>query len=337
MNINDFASKTFNKIEDHAPIITITLGVAGLITAGIIACKKVRESKMNDILEKNANEKVFIEAEKASIGQEPVGEGEKMVTKPRYILDKTMHFAKCKLRIAKHLWVPIVITVGSVGSVYFGYFTEHKRLTSAMALAAEFGAAYEALKEAFIDKNGQDAFDEFLGIKKSTIETPVLDKNGDIKTDKNGNIKVTKEDLYIIDDPFKVDSYSPYAFVWGSLNRDGTQNLVWDSSSMDYNWELGKSIEKMFNINVSSNFKGRAMYNEMLEPLDIPITEKTEAGWHRDSKYWNPDIGVDFRMRKVVVSYDGGQTIEDAILFDPNVCGDIREHLKKRNTYSTIH
>ena len=115
-------------LKKRAPQILIVAGVAGGVTATVIACKKTR--KIDEVIEKNQKD---IQELHQVINHSPV--------------DTIKTYTTCGLRFVRHYAVPLAIGAASVAMIFGGAAIFKKRIATLAAAYAALEASYNKYRE----------------------------------------------------------------------------------------------------------------------------------------------------------------------------------------------
>lgn len=309
-NLTRSANKLGFKLKKHSPEILIGVGVVGVVTSTVMACKAT--TKLDSIL---AESKEKIDTiHNVSENPELLPEGSEY-TEEDAKKDLTITYAQTGLKVVKLYGPAIAVGALSLGCI----LTSHKILrTRNVAIAA----AYATIDKSFKDYRGRvvERFGERIdkelkyNIKAQEIETTTVDENGKEK-------KVTTAVNVV--DPSDISGYARF-FEKYTVDKKGNsvQNPNWQSSN-EYNLMFLKQTERYCNERLQS--KGVLFLNEVYEALGLPRSQEGQiVGWVYDEKVPNGDNFVDFGLYKDNLSYsDYVNGFESAILLDFNVDGNV--------------
>ena len=297
-NITRIASRTGIKIKKYSPEIFLGLGIVGIVSSTILACKQTM--KINEIKEETKELKEKID---------------------RCLMDETIEYseedAKNDLKILKvqttvkyvKLYAgPIILGTVSLLSIIQGHHILKKRNVA-------IAAAYTALDKGFKQyrKNVVERFGEVVdkelkyGLKSKQIEVEKTNEKGKTKTEKEEIKVVNREQVSEFARFF--DEYSP------NWTKDPEYNLMYLRRQQDYANEMLK-------------IRGHMFLNEVYDILGMKRSRAGQVvGWIYDKNNNNPngDNYIDFgvydidneRKRAFVNGY------EKSILLDFNVDGVI--------------
>ena len=300
MKLVENTTRMLNKagfvVKKHSPEICMVLGVGGMITAAVMACKAT--TKLNDVLEDNEDtiNTIKKQAEKKS----------EAYTEKDAKKDLTKAYLKTGLDLAKLYGPSVIVGTLSVTSIVASNVILKKRN---IALAAAYTAVDKGFKEyrgRVVERFGTELDKELrYNIKAKEFEEPVVDEKG--------KEKIKKETVSVADP----NLYSDYArfFDDGCLgwSKDAEYNLTFLKQQQNYANDLLKK-------------KGHLFLNEVYDMLGIPRTRAGQVvGWIYDEKHPIGDNFVDFGIydmnREKVRDFVNGY--ERVILLDFNVDGNI--------------
>lgn len=288
------------KVKKHSPAILIGVGVVGVVTSTVMACKATL--KVNEILEEN---KKNVEAiHHCAEDQELIESGrytEKDVKK-----DLTIAYAQTGVKLVK-LYGPAVAVGGlSIASILASY-----KILNARNVA--ISAAYTVVDKSFKDYRNRvkERFGEKVdrelkyNIKAKTIETLEVNENGEEVTETK-NIEVSV-----------LDQYSEFARYFDEGSK------YW-SKSAEYNLTFLRQREKWANEKLQAD--GFLYLNEVYECLGIPKTKAgQQVGWVYSKDNAVGDNFVSFGIYDLYKesARDFVNGYEKVILLDFNVDGNI--------------
>ena len=301
-NLKQGVIKGYNKVSfqaaKYSPEILAGIGVVGVVTSTVLACKATM--KINDVLEdaKDQLDKVKEVANDPAFADKYNEEDAKK--------DTTIIYVQKGVEIVK-IYLP-AITVGAVslGCLLASNNILRKRNAALGAAYATLDKSYKTYRNRVAERFGDEVEKEIrYGIKAEKVEKTVIDEDGNEVTVEE-EVKVMDPNLYSDYARF-FDEASPY---W---QKDPEYNLMFLKAQQQYANDLLKA-------------RGRLFLNEVYEMLGI---EKSKAGqivgWVYDPVNPIGDNFVDFgiydmskeRVRAFVNGY------EPNILLDFNVDGNI--------------
>lgn len=292
MKTNKF-TKALGKIKlgaiKHSPEILIVSGIAGLIGAGILACRAT--TKVQKILDKK-NEQL---EDVALVGIQD-GYTEEDAMKDRLIIK-----SKCALKIAG-LYAPAVgVATASVISILAGHNILRRRAAALAAAYATVESSFNEYRKRVAERFGEDVDNELkFGVKAKQITETI--------TDENGKEKHVKKTVNAANDPL---GCSPYAFIFDKT----TSPSVYED---DTDFMLLRLRHEQQYANDVLTSRGYLSLNEVLERLGLKTSKMGQiVGWAAKGG----DDFVDFGVRELDVDTIDG--VEKKIVLDFNCQGNI--------------
>ena len=286
------------RVQKHSPEILMGVGVVGVVTSTVMACKATM--KLNDILEESKETRDKIK----EVENNPKYEDKYSPEDAKK--DLAINYVQTGMKVAK-LYAPAVLLGGaSLGCLLASNDILRKRNAALSAAYMTVDKSFKEYRNRVTERFGEEVEKEIrYGIKAEQIETTVVDEDGN-ETTVTETIKTMDPNLYSDYARF-FDAASPY---W---QNDPEYNLMFLKAQQQYANDLLRA-------------KGRLFLNDVYDMLGI---EKTKAGqvvgWVYDRENPNGDNFVDFgiydmskeRVRAFVNGY------ETNILLDFNVDGNI--------------
>ena len=286
------------KVEKHSPEILMGVGVVGVVTGTVMACRATL--KLNDILEEAQETRDKIK----EVASNPNYEDK--YTEEDAKKDLTINYVQTGVKVAKLYAPAVAVGVAGVGCVLASHDIMKKRNIALSAAYLTVDKSFKEYKQRVVDRFGEEVEKEIrYGIKAEEIVETVTDEDGN-ETTVTETVKTMNPTLYSDYARF-FDEASP---CW---QNDPEYNLMFLRAQQQYANDLLRA-------------KGRLFLNDVYEMLGI---EKTKAGqivgWVYDRENPNGDNFVDFgiydmskeRVRAFVNGY------ETNILLDFNVDGNI--------------
>ena len=286
------------KVEKHSPEILMGVGVVGVVTGTVMACRATL--KLNDILEEAQETRDKIK----EVASNPNYEDK--YTEEDAKKDLAVNYIQTGVKVAKLYAPAIAVGVAGVGCVLASHDIMKKRNVALSAAYLTVDKSFKEYKQRVVDRFGEEVEKEIrYGIKAEEIVETVTDEEGN-ETTVTETVKTMNPTLYSDYARF-FDEASP---CW---QNDPEYNLMFLRAQQQYANDLLRA-------------KGRLFLNDVYEMLGI---EKTKAGqivgWVYDRENPNGDNFVDFgiydmskeRVRAFVNGY------ETNILLDFNVDGNI--------------
>ena len=286
------------QVQKHSPEILMGVGVVGVVTSTVMACKATM--KLNDILEESKETRDKIK----EVENNPKYEDKYSPEDAKK--DLAINYVQTGMKVAK-LYAPAVLLGGaSLGCLLASNDILRKRNAALSAAYMTVDKSFKEYRNRVTERFGEEVEKEIrYGIKAEQIETTVVDEDGN---------ETTVTDTVKTMDP---NSYSDYARFFDAASpywqNDPEYNLMFLKAQQQYANDLLRA-------------KGRLFLNDVYDMLGI---EKTKAGqvvgWVYDHENPNGDNFVDFgiydmskeRVRAFVNGY------ETNILLDFNVDGNI--------------
>ena len=286
------------KVEKHSPEILMGVGVVGVVTGTVMACRATL--KLNDILEEAQETRDKIK----EVASNPNYEDK--YTEEDAKKDLAVNCIQTGVKVAKLYAPAVAVGVAGVGCVLASHDIMKKRNVALSAAYLTVDKSFKEYKQRVVDRFGEEVEKEIrYGIKAEEIVETVTDEEGN-ETTVTETVKTMNPTLYSDYARF-FDEASP---CW---QNDPEYNLMFLRAQQQYANDLLRA-------------KGRLFLNDVYDMLGI---EKTKAGqivgWVYDRENPNGDNFVDFgiydmskeRVRAFVNGY------ETNILLDFNVDGNI--------------
>lgn len=293
-----------------SPEILIGVGIASLITAGVLACRSTLKS--GDILDEtkekldNIKEAKEIADKALESGQleEQTAEEYKAYLNVGSKKELAGVYGKTALKFVKLYAPSILLTAVGITSILCGHKIMRGRTAAIAAAYTALDRSYNEYRKRVKEKYGDDVDNELKhGIHTETIEKEVVDDKG--KT------KKVKEKVDVVDSP------SCYARFFDESSR-------WWTKSPESNLLFLKGVQDEMNWLLETRKNGIVFLNEVYKKLDLPLTQAGQfVGWkRRDGEIHQIDFGLyddenNERVRDFVNGY------ERSILLDFNVDGVI--------------
>lgn len=286
------------KVEKHSPEILMGVGVVGVVTGTVMACRATL--KLNDILEEAQETRDKIK----EVASNPNYEDK--YTEEDAKKDLAVNYIQTGVKVAKLYAPAVAVGVAGVGCVLASHDIMKKRNVALSAAYLTVDKSFKEYKQRVVDRFGEEVEKEIrYGIKAEEIVETV--------TDEEGNETTVTETVNTMNPTL----YSDYARFFDAASpcwqNDPEYNLMFLKAQQQYANDLLRA-------------KGRLFLNDVYEMLGL---EKSKAGqivgWVYDRENPNGDNFVDFgiydmskeRVRAFVNGY------ETNILLDFNVDGNI--------------
>lgn len=286
------------KVKKHSPEILVVVGVAGVVTSTVMACKAT--TKAGDILEEHKNQMNAID--------QVVKMDRDDYTEEDHKKDTTIVYTQTAIKFVKLYSPSIMIGVLSLGCIIYSHNILNKRNAALAAAYATVDRGFKEYRGRVVERFGKELDHEL----RYNIKAQEFEKT---EVDKKGNEKVVKETVNVADP----NLYSDYARFFddgcNGWSKDPEQNLTFLKCQQAYANEKLKA-------------NGYLFLNDVYKMLGIPATKAGQiVGWIYDEKNPIGDNFVDFGlydMNKPVVR-DFVNGYERTILLDFNVDGNILE------------
>lgn len=293
--VNRTAHKVGLKVKKHSPEILVVVGVVGVVTSAVMACKAT--TKATDVIEEHKKEMDDIHFV-AETKPEKYSEED-------YQKDTVIVYTQTAVKLAKLYAPSVAIGAASIACIIGSHNILTKRNA---ALAAAYTAVDKTFKEyrsRVVDRFGKEVDKQLrYNIKAKEFEETTVDENGNEKTE-----TVTKDvaEIHSSDYAKFFDESCP------GWTKDAEQNKYFLLCQQNYANEMLKA-------------QGYLFLNDVYKLIGVPATRAGQiVGWVYDEKNPVGDNYVDFnimdinseRARAFVNGY------ERSILLDFNVDGNI--------------
>ena len=301
-------SRGFNRIgfqiKKHSPEILLGVGITGVVTSAVMACKAT--TKVNDILEQA---KAQLDSVHAVIEADAVSKA------PQYSEEDgkkaiAVVYLKTGLEFVKLYGPSVTLGVASIMSILASHNIMNKRN---LALAAAYTAVDTSFKEyrgRVVERFG-DALDRELkyGIITKEIE--------EVTVDENGEEKVEKKTVEVVDK--KLVGHSEFARFFDETCMGWVRNAERNKKFL---------VDQQRYANDKLKAKGYLTLNSVYEMLGMQITQAGSlVGWVYDEKSETLSNYVDFGIFDIYSEENRAfvNGLEQSILLDFNVDGNIFE------------
>ena len=154
MNISPVLQKTFGRsvlqIQKYSPQILTGLGIAGLVTAGVIAAKQTL--KLEETLD-NSNTRLQATKDATEIGDATQADVNKAV-------------ARNTVDLVKLYWFPVTLAAGSVVTILVGHRILHQRNLALIGAYTTLEQAFAAYRARVVEEHGEEADEKYrFGIR----------------------------------------------------------------------------------------------------------------------------------------------------------------------------
>ena len=306
MEMKKIINKVKFNVVKHSPEILMGLGIAGVITSTVLACRStLKVQEILDYKEENMNNI-----------KEVLSEGREDYTEEDARKDKTIIITTTAIRLMK-LYIPsVIIGAGSIACLLESHNVMRNRNAGLAAALAATTESFKQYRERVTEKYGDEVDKEMrYGIKKE-------------KKEKDG--KKTKEEIVVGCDEKELSGYARY-FNENNINwsDDPQFNLMF--LRQNQNWANDKLISQ-----------GYLYLNDVYEALGFPKSKAGQVvGWVYDpNNNEHGDNYVDFGIYDLNVKGYRNEMTNDtiaeerqdfvngyrnSILLDFNVDGNIWE------------
>lgn len=302
--------------QAHSPEILIGVGIAGMVTSTVLACRATLKAK--DVVEKRKSDL----AELREVKEAPENADGALYSDDQYKKDTRLVNFQTGMKVVG-LYLPAV-TVGILGASCFIKSNDIHRKHEASLTAAYMSVdqMFKKYRERVKEELGEDADDRFrYGTRTIEVEKEVVDENG--------KVKKKKEQVDVIDD-FDTKDFS---ILWDRKSEH------WDN---DPHYQQSIVKDAMSNLNIRLKHRAKLnhgvgylriteVYDELLIPRPKFIDEELrDFGWVLD--YNDPVLGgTEINLNpKVVFLPPKNEEVcpRRAILLQPNVQGNIFELMR---------
>lgn len=300
MKINQMINKCKFQINKKSPEILVGVGVVGVVTSCVLACKAT--TKIDSVMDEYR--RVEENIEKVLSGETPI----EVYTKADAENDLRIMRVKTAVNLAK-LYAPSIILGGvSLGCIIKSHGILKNRYNAISAAYMTIDGSYKAYRNRVVERFGADVDKELkYGMKVEEITDTTVDENGN-------EVTTTAEYKTMYD-----LGYSEYARFFDesciAWQKDPSYNLTFLRAQQAYANDLLKA-------------RGVLFLNEVYDMLDIPRSKAGQVvGWKYDPVNGKGDNYVDFGIydltRERVRAFINGD--EPNILLDFNVDGNVWE------------
>ena len=245
--------KMINKVKfnvvKHSPEILMGIGIAGVVTSTVLACRSTL--KVKDILEDKETNMNNV--------KEVLAEGREDYTEEDARKDKAIIMTTTAIRMMK-LYIPsVIIGAGSIACLLESHNVMRNRNAGLAAALAATTESFKQYRERVTAKYGDEVDKEMrYGIKKE-------------KKEKDG--KKTKEDIVVGCDEKELSGYARY-FNESNINWTDDPQFNMMFLRQNQNWANDKLISQ-----------GYLYLNDVYDALGFPKTKAGQVvGWVYDPK-----------------------------------------------------
>lgn len=306
------ASRSLHKVgfkfQKHSPEILIGIGIVGVVTSAVLACRAT--TKVSTIMEKAKNDisDVHSMLENEELQEKYVKAYGENYTEQDAKKDTTIIYAHTGLNLAKLYAPSVILGAASIACILASNNILHKRYSAMAAAYATVDGSFKAYRDRVIERFGKDLDRELkYNITSKEIEETIVDENGEEKT-----VKTT---VNIIN----AGDYSEYAKCFDETCSGWTR-------SSEHNFAFIKNVQNWANNKLQTD--GILFLNDVYEALGFPKTQAGHVvGWVYMPEDKNYDSHVDFGIFDL---YDKQKRLfvngyEKSIWLDFNVDGNVWE------------
>ena len=247
--IKNMINKVKFNVVKHSPEILMGIGIAGVVTSTVLACRSTL--KVKDILEDKETNMNNV--------KEVLAEGREDYTEEDARKDKTIIMTTTAIRMMK-LYIPsVIIGAGSIACLLQSHNVMRNRNAGLAAALAATTESFKQYRERVTEKYGDEVDKEMrYGIKKE-------------KKEKDG--KKTKEDIVVGCDEKELSGYARY-FNESNINWTDDPQFNMMFLRQNQNWANDKLISQ-----------GYLYLNDVYDALGFPKTKAGQVvGWVYDPK-----------------------------------------------------
>ena len=247
--IKNMINKVKFNVVKHSPEILMGIGIAGVVTSTVLACRSTL--KVKDILEDKETNMNNV--------KEVLAEGREDYTEEDARKDKTIIMTTTAIRMMK-LYIPsVIIGAGSIACLLQSHNVMRNRNAGLAAALAATTESFKQYRERVTEKYGDEVDKEMrYGIKKE-------------KKEKDG--KKTKEDIIVGCDEKELSGYARY-FNESNINWTDDPQFNMMFLRQNQNWANDKLISQ-----------GYLYLNDVYDALGFPKTKAGQVvGWVYDPK-----------------------------------------------------
>ena len=249
IEIKKMINKVKFNIVKHSPEILMGIGIAGVVTSTVLACRSTL--KVKDILEDKETNMNNV--------KEVLAEGREDYTEEDARKDKTIIMTTTAIRIMKLYAPSVIIGAGSIACLLESHNVMRNRNAGLAAALAATTESFKQYRERVTAKYGDEVDKEMrYGIKKE-------------KKEKDG--KKTKEDIVVGCDEKELSGYARY-FNESNINWTDDPQFNMMFLRQNQNWANDKLISQ-----------GYLYLNDVYDALGFPKTKAGQVvGWVYDPK-----------------------------------------------------
>lgn len=293
--------KTGVKLRKHSPQIMLVVGIVGVVSSTVMACRAT--TKLSGILDrtKEESEKIhrYSEADNETLSEPYDSEDAKK--------DLAITYAHAVKDITKLYAPSVLFGVLSLSSIIVSHRILNDRYLAATSACASVMAGFAEYRSNVRERFGSEVDKELrYNIKPRTIEEKVTDE-------KTGKTKKVKEKIGVA----APGDLSPFSRIFDKTCK------YWNDDQ-EYNINRLRMEEEFANHTLKS--KGYIFLNDVYERIGFkPIPEGQLYGWIYEKPGDYVSFGIDELNRETAQDFADGYIKE--LVLDFNVQGNIMEKL----------
>lgn len=274
-------------VQKFSPQILTVVGVAGVVTAGVLAAKATL--KLEDVID-------IAKADMDAVNEKKTHLTAEEYSSTAHKKDVTKVYFKTAKNLGKIYGLPVSLGVVSISMIIGGQGIQYKRTVGAVAAYKTLEETFEKYRSRVVEEFGEDKDKEFRTSYKVSEET-----------DTEGNVTAT------VHGDFKDQD-------WVAIY--GEDNPNWKNSP-DYNLMFVKAQETFANQLLGT--RGHVLLNDIFDSLGMPRThDGAVVGWVLDKDGPNfIDFGIQDLQSKSARILGTDEELGDCIMLDFNVQGII--------------
>lgn len=311
------------KIKKYSPEILMAMGIAGVVTSTVLACKgtmglgELLEDSKNKIDEIKANAKNSLVNNESEILEEEIEDQNEAK-------ELTIVYVQTAWGLIKLYGPALIVGTASIISILASNGIIKKRNAALATAYTLVDNGFKAYRNRVVERFGDDVDKELkYGIRKEIIEETVIDENG--------KKKIEHKEINVIDDLNMHKNFSPYAkfFDEGSQawEKDADANLCFLRLQQAHANNLLQANHYLF-------------LNDVYDLLGIPRTKAGQImGWIWDPNDKTKNNYVDFGIYDVHYrpSRDFVNGYERNILLDFNIDGNILDSIDGKYSFDFLN
>lgn len=262
-NLRKVAKNISKPFVKHGPTILAVTGTVGVVAGTVLACKA--STKLKDVLEET---KAEIEEVKATKIENPTKEEATKYTKAIVLVH-----TKRGWKLVKLYGLAATVEIASLLSLLMAFGIIKKRYTNCVTELLALEETFRNYRKRVVDEYGDEADTHFLtGIREVIEEAPILDKNGNPKTDKNGVVKMQEIGRYMTCDELEKLKKMPHIIVFDEEAEE------FDVANPDLNYRKVHDCESWSN--TCLRIDGHLWTQHIRNDLGLPETDEgQDNGW----------------------------------------------------------